>query len=284
MTQPVTATYRAEQTGVVLGVNTLLDHDTFTSDLPRPVSALAVGAHPDDIEFGCCATLAKWAEEGTRVHHVVLTDGSRGAWEVHQDRRALAVMRETEQQAAAQALVGNNSTGVTFLRRVDGELREDDETRSELVRVIRTFQPEVILGHDPWRRYRLHPDHRHAGFLLTDAIVAARDPLYATESGLRHHRPRALLLWEADEPNHVEDAAVGAVRKLQALLQHRSQYPSTMGIPADTPPLEPDDDRAQAFCESVRATMRAHGALAHGPGREVAGSGLGEAFRRLDDI
>ena len=49
----------------------------FTRDLDPPAVALAIGAHPDDVEFGCGATLAKWAAKGSIVHHVVLTDGSR---------------------------------------------------------------------------------------------------------------------------------------------------------------------------------------------------------------
>ena len=72
---------------------------------------------------------------------------------------------------------------------------------------IRRLRPDVILGHDPWRRYRLHPDHRHAGFITTDAIVAARDPHFFADQDLEPHRPSALLLWEADEPNHVEDVS-----------------------------------------------------------------------------
>ena len=45
-----------------------------------------------------------------------------------------------------------------------------------VVAVIRRARPDVVLTHDPWKRYRLHPDHRAAGFLVLDAIVAARDP------------------------------------------------------------------------------------------------------------
>jgi LmbE family N-acetylglucosaminyl deacetylase len=99
-------------------------------------------------------------------------------------------------------------------------------------------QPDVVLGHDPWKRYRLHPDHRAAGFLLTDSIVAARDPHFFrhhfsvtdlnTGTALKHHRPSSLLLWEADVPNHVEDISASADTKLNALLAHASQFESTM--------------------------------------------------------
>ena len=85
-----------------------------------------------------------------------------------------------------------------------------------------------MLGHDPWKRYRLHPDHRHAGQLVCDAIVAARDPHFYPDHGLAPYRPSALLLFEADEPNHVEDVSATVDRKLAALEAHESQFESTM--------------------------------------------------------
>ena len=87
-----------------------------------------------------------------------------------------------------------------------------------------------MLGHDPWKRYRLHPDHRHAGLLAVEGIVAARDPHFFPEQALPHHRPDALLLFEADEPDHVEDVAGYADAKLAALHAHTSQLLSTMDI------------------------------------------------------
>ena len=50
-------------------------------NLPTPAVALAIGAHPDDVEFGCGATLAKWSAAGTVVHHLICTDGSKGSWD-----------------------------------------------------------------------------------------------------------------------------------------------------------------------------------------------------------
>src|SRR3954452_25345835 len=89
-------------------------------DLAVPASALAIGAHPDDVEFGCGATLAKWAEAGCTGHHLVLTDGSKGTWDAETDPVALVALRQEEQRAAARAL---GATGdVVFLGHVDGEL------------------------------------------------------------------------------------------------------------------------------------------------------------------
>ncbi|MEO6989019.1 MAG: PIG-L deacetylase family protein, partial [Aquihabitans sp.] len=196
-----------------------------TVDLPVPARALAVGAHPDDIEFGAGATLARWAEQGCEVSFVVCTDGSKGTWDPSADLDALVALRQTEARDAAAVL---GATGqVVFLGRVDGELENDRPTRSELARVIRELQPDVLLGHDPWKRYRLHPDHRAAGYLVCDALVAARDPHFFPEHGLAPHRPSALLLFEADEPDHAEALSAHHVEaKIAALEAHRSQYES----------------------------------------------------------
>ncbi len=62
---------------------------TVTVDLAVPQRALAVGAHPDDIEFGCGATLAKWADAGAHITMCVCTDGSKGTWDRDADLAAL---------------------------------------------------------------------------------------------------------------------------------------------------------------------------------------------------
>ncbi len=240
-----------------------------TADLPVPAVALAVGAHPDDVEFGAGATLAKWAAAGCLVHHLVLTDGSKGTWDPHADVAALAARRQDEQREAARRLAGEQAGKVVFLGRVDGELDSDRATRGEVARVIRALRPDVVLGHDPWKRYRLHPDHRHAGLLVCEAIVAARDPHFFGEHGLAHHRPQHLLLWEADAPDHVESAgSVAVAAKLAALEAHASQFESTMHAR--------DDAELAAFRERVRARLA-------GLGRPY-GLAAGEVFKRISDL
>ncbi|MDQ4097476.1 MAG: PIG-L family deacetylase, partial [Actinomycetota bacterium] len=155
------------------------------TNLPVPARALAVGAHPDDVEFGCGATLAKWAAAGCEIHHLVCTDGSKGSWDPAEDVRELVLRRQEEQRAASLALGGEGR--VVFLGWPDGELCSGLDERSQIAAWIRRIKPDVVLGHDPWRRYRLHPDHRNAGFLVTDGIVAARDPHFFPEHGLEPH-------------------------------------------------------------------------------------------------
>ena len=238
-------------------------------NLDLPASALAVGAHPDDVEFGCGATLAKWAARGCTVHHLVCTDGSKGSWDPEQDRAGLVVERQAEQRAAAGAL---GATGeCVFLGWVDGELQSGLRQRWELAYWIRRLRPEVVLGHDPWKRWRLHPDHRHAGYLAVEGVVAARDPHFFPEQQLAHHRPRSILLWEADEVDHVEDVEGHVDAKLAALLEHRSQYRSTHRID------DPDNaGQVDAFRHRMDERLAEMGALAGVP--------RGEAFKHIARI
>jgi len=238
-----------------------------TVDLPVPRRALAIAAHPDDIDFGCGGTLAKWAAAGCRVTELVLTDGSKGSWDPTTDRAALVALRREEQRAAAAAL---GAGGVVFLDHVDGELQSGLAERAEVCRVIRESRPDVVLGHDPWKRYRLHPDHRHAGHLAVEGIVAARDPHFFPEQGLPPHRPTSLLLWEADVVDHVESLESFLPAKMAALLAHRSQWRSTMGIDADPTAEE------EVFAARIRDRAAEAGA--------VAGVPLGEAFKRIDRL
>ena len=195
-------------------------------DLPTPTRALAIGAHPDDVDFGCGATLAKWAAAGCEVSIVVCTDGSKGTWDPSTDTAELVASRQREQRNAAAAL---GATGqVVFLGWPDGGLESGVEQRWQVAHWIRRLRPDIVVGHDPWKRYRLHPDHRHAGWLTTDGIVAARDPLFFPEQQLAHWRPGALLLFEADQPDHVEDVSGYEQDKVSALLAHASQFESTM--------------------------------------------------------
>ena len=241
-----------------------------TVDVAVPGRALAIGAHPDDIEFGCGATLAKWAEAGCEASLLVCTDGSKGTWDANADIAALVERREAEQSKAARRL---GATGeVRFLGEVDGELEVTMALRSRMARIIRELRPDVVLGHDPFKRWRLHPDHRAAGFLCMDAVVAARDPHFYKEHGIGHHRPDELLLFECEDPDHVEQVAEDHMEtKVHALLAHASQYRSTHGI-------GPEDDGTDLAAFRSRVVDKCRTA-----GRR-AGLAHGEAFKRVERV
>ncbi len=140
-----------------------------------PESAMAIVAHPDDIEFGCAATLACWAKAGTRVSFVLCTSGDVGIDEPGMTREQATKIREAEARDAA-AILG--ATEVIFLHEPDGLLQATLELRRKLVREIRRFKPEVVISGDPTvifadKTYINHPDHRAAVQAALDATFPA---------------------------------------------------------------------------------------------------------------
>ena len=197
--------------------------------LETPESVLTIGAHPDDAEFGAGATLSRWAQTGTDITMLIVTDGSKGSWDPQEDQNTLIARRIIEQRAAADVL------GVSLcehLDYVDGELEYTMTLRNDVARAIRRFKPDVVMSHDPWQRYQMHPDHRATGLAAIDGVVTAREPLALSDSGLPAHRPKALLLWSADAPDYsVRVKRHDGDRKIEALLCHSSQGVTTMGDP-----------------------------------------------------
>jgi len=244
-------------------------------DLPTPGVALAIAAHPDDVEFQCGATFAKWSEAGAVVHHLICTDGSKGSWDASADTAALVALRQVEQREAARRL---GSTGeVRFLGQIDGELGHGLGLRGEVARVIRELKPDVVLGHDPWKRWRIHPDHRAAGWLAVEGVVAARDPHFFPEHGVSHHRPEAILLFETDGADHAEsltDRHVDA--KIAALLAHESQFETTMYIDLDEADTDELTGQTLEFRDRIMGECREAG--------RFAGVPLAETFHLIDDI
>jgi LmbE family N-acetylglucosaminyl deacetylase len=184
---------------------------------------MIIFAHPDDAEGNCGGTTAKWAREGRIIHYLLLTNGDKGSWDLSMTSERLAGIREKEQEAAAKIL---GVSGVTFLRVPDGELEASQSLRKEVTRVIRQHQPTVVFTHDPWKPYQTHPDHRAAGFLALDAVVAARDHLFYPDQvarGLKPCRVKEVYLFGTDNPNFWVDISERIELKLQAVRCHESQ-------------------------------------------------------------
>ncbi len=234
------------------------------SPLKTPTSVLAIGAHPDDIEFGAGGTVAKWAASGAAITMLIVTDGSKGTWDLEVEPHALVATRMDEQEAAATAL---GAVSVRHLDHVDGELEYSMDLRREMCRLIREIKPEVVISHDPWQRYQLHPDHRATGWAVLDGVVSARDHLFFPEQDLEPHRPSAVLLWSADEPDHWESISESFEAKIDALLCHSSQGATTMGG------AEQSAESRREFVDKMRDWARKQGTPA---GLEAA-----ESFKRI---
>ena len=197
-----------------------------------PESAMAIMAHPDDIEFACAGTLAGWAQAGARVSYVLCTSGDVGIARPGMTKKEAAAIREKEQRAAAD-IVG--ATEVVFLREPDGMLQATLELRKKLVREIRRFRPEVVFCGDPTRlwvegTYINHPDHRAAALAAVDAIfpAAGQPNLFEelAEEGLTAFKPRKVFASRSgsEAGGHLVAIDDTMETKLRALRAHRSQF------------------------------------------------------------
>jgi LmbE family N-acetylglucosaminyl deacetylase len=199
------------------------------SKLYLPESAMAIVAHPDDIEFGCAGTIAKWVKSGCRAAYLLLTSGDVGIANEGMTRQQAVEIREAEQRAAAE-IVGVKE--VIFLREPDGMLQPTLELRKKVVREIRRFRPEVVILMDPtvlWAGdgYINHPDHRAAGTVAVDAVFPAsgQPNLFEelAEEGLTAHKVRKVYAnnWRDAETYISIDETIDL--KIAALRAHKSQ-------------------------------------------------------------
>ncbi|MEJ5201508.1 MAG: PIG-L deacetylase family protein [Anaerolineales bacterium] len=194
-----------------------------------PESAMAIMAHPDDIEFTCVGTIARWVKAGTRVCYVLCTSGDAGIAEPGMTRERARNIREAEALAAAE-IAGVRD--VVFLREPDGMLEATLALRKKLVREIRRFRPEVILCGDPtvvWGgdNYINHPDHRAAALAAIDATFpAAGQPNVFEEleqEGLKAHKVRKVYVVGRSQNQYFVDITETIDIKVAALRAHKSQ-------------------------------------------------------------
>ena len=191
-------------------------------------SALVVFAHPDDAEFMCGGTIAKWTRAGCEVHYVVCTDGSAGSNEPGARRADVAPIREREQRAAAEVL---GVATVTFLGQIDGLLEVTPETRKLVTREVRRLRPEVIVAPDPSRLwsgqgYINHWDHKQAGLLALTAVMpdAPTRVMFQEleDEGIEPYEVPNLWL-VTNEPDTYVDITETIDTKVAALAQHVSE-------------------------------------------------------------
>jgi LmbE family N-acetylglucosaminyl deacetylase len=198
-------------------------------DYWTPGSALVVVAHPDDIEFSCAGTVARWASEGAQVTYALLTNGAAGSSDPGMTRERLTSLRQAEQRAAAK-VVGVDR--VEFLGYEDGLLEPTMEVREQVVRLIRRVRPEVVVTTDPTTRYFAdryinHPDHRAAGEATLAAVIPGSDTRLAypelLEEGLEPVALTGVWLMMNAEPNLVVDVTGFMERKVESLRCHVTQ-------------------------------------------------------------
>jgi LmbE family N-acetylglucosaminyl deacetylase len=197
-----------------------------------PRDIVVILAHPDDPEFFCGATLARWTRAGHTITYCLLTCGDKGYNDSTRSEQfnsdQLCTLRQKEQREAA-AVIG--ARAVHFLGRPDGMLVADLDLRREVVRLIRKLKPYILVTCDPqtqFARYGInHPDHRAAGQAVLDAVFpAAGNAAYFPElidEGYLPHMPREVWCSLTNQPNVILDITSTWPIKINALLKHATQ-------------------------------------------------------------
>ncbi|GAB2783313.1 PIG-L family deacetylase [Streptomyces chlorus] len=187
--------------------------------------ALAVAAHPDDLEYGCSAAIASWTDAGREVAYVLATRGEAGIDTL--DPAECGPLREREQRAGA-AVVGVST--VEFLDHRDGVIEYGTALRRDIAAAVRRHRPELVitLNHrDTWGgTFWNTPDHVAIGRAVLDAAGDAGNRWIfpeLTEQGLE---PWTGVRWVAvagsSTPTHAVDATDGLDRAVRSLLEHRA--------------------------------------------------------------
>ncbi len=212
---------------------------------------MVVVAHPDDAEFGCGGSVAKWVRQGKEVTYVILTNGNKGSSDHAMTSERLAKIREEEQLNAARTL---GVERVRFLGYPDGELEDTRELRLAVTAEIRRWRPERLVTQNPFRTlnlYASHRDHRIAAGVALDCVYPlARDHLSFPEllaQGLEPHKVREVYLMWWENPEVVVDISDTMDLKLKALACHASQMDAFAAVEARVRERAAEAGKARGF-------------------------------------
>ncbi len=192
------------------------------------IDILAIGAHPDDVELGCSATLAKEINNGKKVGILDLTRGELGT-------RGTAEIRDKEAANAAEIL------GVKFRQNLefsDGFLVNNAASQLEIIKIIRKYQPDVVLCNAIDDR---HIDHGKASKLASDACFLSglqKIETILNGNNQKAWRPKLVyhyIQWKNIEPDFVVDVTGFLEKKLEAVFAYKSQFHQKEADEPETP-------------------------------------------------
>ncbi len=213
---------------------------------------LFIAAHPDDVELGAAGIILKYKKQGKKIGIVDLTRGELGT-------RGSAEIRDQEAASASKILGIDVRENLKFK---DGFFKNDEEHQKEVVRIIRKYQPEIIITNAYYDR---HPDHGKGSDLVNDSCFLAGLPKVLTENdGIIQDawRPNLLLHFIQDyiiQPDIVIDISEFMDKKLEAIRAYKTQF-YVEGVELDDPQtyisnpefLEVIIGRAREFGKSIR--------------------------------
>lgn len=219
---------------------------------------LAIGSHPDDVELGCSGTLIKEIKRGKKAGIIDLTQGELGT------RGTI----QTRYDEAAQAAKIMGLSVRENLKMRDGFFKNDEEHQLQLVRVLRKYKPEIVIGNILEDR---HPDHGRAGWMIYDAcFLSGLQRIETTDdegNAQEKWRPKILLQYIQDnfyEPDFIVDISDVWEQRMEAIKAYQTQF------------FSPDSEGPQTYISSPEF-MEALSARARLLGKRI-GVKYGEGF------
>jgi len=185
-------------------------------------SAVAVVAHPDDLEYGAASAVARWTRQGKRVSYVIASSGEAGI--AGRDPADVGPLREAEEQRSA-AVVGVSD--VVFLGHPDGMIEYGLPLRRDLARVFRQLQPQVVITMSfdlTWGENGPvnHADHRAVGLAVLDACRDADNEWVFRELALPRSQIKDAYVIGTQDPSHFVDVTGTIDAGIASLREHRA--------------------------------------------------------------
>ncbi len=199
------------------------DRDVRLKELPEDwTRAVAIAAHPDDLEYGAASAIARWTAQGKEVSYVLVTSGEAGIDGLRPEQ--CGPLREGEERAGA-ALVGVDH--VEFLGHPDGAVEYGARLRQGIAGSIRRLRPEVVvtLSFDlTWGDEGIvnHADHRAVGLAVVDACRDAANRWVAPELGEPWQGVQHLVVNGATPATHFVNVTASLQRGVESLRAHRA--------------------------------------------------------------
>lgn len=226
---------------------------------------LCVVAHPDDMEYGGSAAVARWTSLGVSVSYLLLTAGEAGMRS--RPPEEVGPLRAAEQRAACAAV---GVEDLTILDLPDGTLEASLETRKHIARHIRRRQPDVVIT-QPWELQvgwgLNHADHRAAGLATVDAIRDADNPWVfrelVTQEGLQPWGAHWLLVPGSPAADHLIDVSGEPLQQAVRSLEAHAEYLAELGGDFNAAAMLEEITASAARCSSLPQVSHALAVQAH---------------------
>lgn len=181
-----------------------------------------IGAHPDDIECGCGATVAKLTNLGKKVIFIIVTDGQYGTLDSSLTKEKIIDIRKDESILAAKVL---GVTDVRFLNFPDGGRYNIDKVADKLAINLVDINPDLVFTIDNHVKSETHPDHLQVGKASELAFFRCSFPLMMQDLGItKTANPKGLAYYFTDSPNSFINITTTFNQKILSLYEHRSQF------------------------------------------------------------